>query len=131
MNKEKLNDPDSIPELPRYTFRQVAIFDISYFGTFGSDPAVVSLLILICGLALGRFLRSTLGRSWPVALAVRTTMAGAGGNVGAVALLTVFSLVIARTFFPVIEVVPAFPIIDAQMERPRGWRGCSPFIETD
>ena len=34
----------SVPEFQRYSFRQVAILDINYFITFGSELAVVSML---------------------------------------------------------------------------------------
>lgn len=121
VNKEMLEDPDSVPEMHRYKFKQVAILDINYFVTFGSELAVVSMLpfffietfgldpvkagllasgfafmnlaarpgggwlsdkfgrrrtmlILICGLAAGYFMMSTIGSSWPLALAVMTTM---------------------------------------------------------
>ena len=36
VNKDMLNDPDSVPEMHRYKFKQVAILDINYFVTF--DP---------------------------------------------------------------------------------------------
>ncbi len=44
VNKDMLNDPDSVPEMHRYKFKQVAILDINYFVTFGSELAVVSML---------------------------------------------------------------------------------------
>jgi MFS transporter, NNP family, nitrate/nitrite transporter len=121
VNREMLADPDSIPEMHRYKFKQVAILDVNYFVTFGSELAVVSMLpfffidtfdlepvkagllasgfafmnlaarpgggwlsdrfgrrrtmlILICGLAAGYFTMSMIGSTWPVALAVMTTM---------------------------------------------------------
>ncbi len=122
VNQEMLADPDSIPDMHRYKFKQVAILDINYFVTFGSELAVVSMLpfffidtfglspvkagllasgfafmnlaarpgggwlsdnfgrrrtmlILISGLAIGYFLMSQIGSTWPVALAVIATMA--------------------------------------------------------
>ena len=121
VNKDMLNDPGSIPEMHRYKFKQVAILDINYFVTFGSELAVVSMLpfffidtfgldpvkagllasgfafmnlvarpsggwfsdkfgrrktmlVFICGLAVGYFLMSSIGSAWPLALAVMTTM---------------------------------------------------------
>lgn len=121
VNRPMLENPDSIPEMHRYSFKQVAILDINYFVTFGSELAVVSMLpfffietfgldpiraglfasgfafmnliarpgggwlsdrfgrrqtmlILICGLATGYFLMSQIGSTWPLALAVLTTM---------------------------------------------------------
>lgn len=44
VNREMLQDPDAIPEMHRYKFKQVAILDINYFVTFGSELAVVSML---------------------------------------------------------------------------------------
>jgi len=44
VNKENLEH--GVPELERYKFKQVAILDISYFITFGSELAVVSMLPL-------------------------------------------------------------------------------------
>ena len=35
---------EAIPEMHRYPFKQVAILDINYFVTFGSELAVVSML---------------------------------------------------------------------------------------
>lgn len=43
VNKEMLKT-GSVPEYQRYSFRQVAILDINYFITFGSELAVVSML---------------------------------------------------------------------------------------
>ncbi|MGV6825932.1 MAG: NarK family nitrate/nitrite MFS transporter [bacterium] len=37
---------ESVPELHRYKFKQVAILDLAYFVTFGSELAVVSMLPL-------------------------------------------------------------------------------------
>ena len=44
VNKENLKK--GVPELEKYKFKQVAILDISYFITFGSELAVVSMLPL-------------------------------------------------------------------------------------
>lgn len=44
VNKEMLHDPESIPEMHRYRFSQVAILNVNYFVTFGSELAVVSML---------------------------------------------------------------------------------------
>lgn len=44
VNKEHL--AEGVPELDRYKFKQVAILDWSYFVTFGSELAVVSMLPL-------------------------------------------------------------------------------------
>lgn len=44
VNRDMLKDPDSIPEMHRYRFKQVAILNINYFVTFGSELAVVSML---------------------------------------------------------------------------------------
>lgn len=44
VNEDMLRD--GIPENQRYKFKQVAILDISYFVTFGSELAVVSMLPL-------------------------------------------------------------------------------------
>ena len=43
VNKEMLKS-GGVPELFRYKFKQVAILDINYFVTFGSELAVVSML---------------------------------------------------------------------------------------
>lgn len=43
VNKEMLETGD-VPEYQRYSFKQVAILDINYFITFGSELAVVSML---------------------------------------------------------------------------------------
>ncbi len=121
VNKEMLSDPQAVPQMHRYRFKQVAILDINYFVTFGSELAVVSMLpfffidtfgltpvkagllasgfafmnlvarpsggllsdkfgrrttmmCLILGLALGYFILSTVGGTWPVLLAVAATM---------------------------------------------------------
>ncbi|MCP5318358.1 MAG: NarK family nitrate/nitrite MFS transporter [Chromatiaceae bacterium] len=37
---------ESVPEIHRYSFKQVAILDVAYFVTFGSELAVVSMLPL-------------------------------------------------------------------------------------
>jgi NNP family nitrate/nitrite transporter-like MFS transporter len=44
VNKEMLANPESIPEMHRYRFSQVAILNVNYFVTFGSELAVVSML---------------------------------------------------------------------------------------
>ena len=44
VNKEMLQDPGAIPEMHRYRFSQVAILNVNYFVTFGSELAVVSML---------------------------------------------------------------------------------------
>lgn len=179
VNREMFEEP--VPHLYRYRFKQVAILDVAYFATFGSELALVSMLplffletfdgldpvkagllasgfaftnllarpgggwlsdrfgrrqtlqILIAGLALGYFVLGQITSAWPLALAVLATMAcsafvqagsgavfamvplvkrrmtgqiagmaGAYGNVGAVAYLTVFSFVEYSTFFLVI-----------------------------
>ena len=44
VNKENL--ANGVPEIQRYKFKQVAVLDIAYFVTFGSELAVVSMLPL-------------------------------------------------------------------------------------
>lgn len=44
VNREIFVKP--VPELHRYSFRQVAVMDVLYFATFGSELAVVSMLPL-------------------------------------------------------------------------------------
>lgn len=44
VNREMLKNPDSVPDMHRYKFKQVAILNINYFVTFGSELAVVSML---------------------------------------------------------------------------------------
>ena len=44
VNKDVLADPESVPEMHRYQFKQVAILNVNYFVTFGSELAVVSML---------------------------------------------------------------------------------------
>ncbi len=44
VNKENLNK--EIPELHRYKFKQIAILNLAYMVTFGSEVAVVSMLAL-------------------------------------------------------------------------------------
>jgi len=110
-----------VPEIDRYKFKQVAVLDLAYLVTFGSELAVVSmlplffkdtfdlslvaagmlgsayafmnlvarpggglisdkfgrkrtLLVLLCGLAVGYFLMSQISSGWPVLLAVAVTM---------------------------------------------------------
>jgi NNP family nitrate/nitrite transporter-like MFS transporter len=111
-----------VPEMHQYKFKQVAVLNILYFATFGSELAVVSmlplffaetftldpvmagmvasayafmnlmsrpgggwisdrfgrkstLLILTAGLAVGYFVMSMVGSSWPLWLAVVAAMA--------------------------------------------------------
>ena len=45
VNHEHLKE--GVPEIEKYNFKQVAILDLSYFVTFGSELAVVSMLSLI------------------------------------------------------------------------------------
>ncbi len=113
---------DEVPEIHRYKFKQVAVLNVLYFATFGSELAVVSmlplffadtftldpvkagmvasayafmnlmsrpgggwisdrfgrrstLLILTAGLAVGYFVMSLVGSSWPLWLAVIAAMA--------------------------------------------------------
>ena len=113
---------ETVPEVHRYKFKQVAVLNILYFATFGSELAVVSmlplffadtfeldpvkagmvasayafmnlmsrpgggwlsdrfgrrstLLILTAGLAVGYFVMSLVGSSWPLWLAVAAAMA--------------------------------------------------------
>jgi NNP family nitrate/nitrite transporter-like MFS transporter len=44
VNEENLKQ--GVPELHRYKFKQVAVLDVAYFATFGSELAVVSMLPL-------------------------------------------------------------------------------------
>jgi len=44
VNKENLSKP--VPEMQKYKFKQVAILQLAYFVTFGSELAVVSMLPL-------------------------------------------------------------------------------------
>ena len=44
VNKDVFHTP--VPELHRYSFRQVAVLNVLYFATFGSELAVVSMLPL-------------------------------------------------------------------------------------
>ncbi len=44
VNREVLADPEAVPRMHRYRFSQVAILDVNYFVTFGSELAVVSML---------------------------------------------------------------------------------------
>ncbi|MGJ8652561.1 MAG: NarK family nitrate/nitrite MFS transporter [Opitutaceae bacterium] len=44
VNKEMLANPEAVPEMHRYRFSQVAILNVNYFVTFGSELAVVSML---------------------------------------------------------------------------------------
>ncbi|MDQ8203790.1 MFS transporter [Pelagicoccus sp. SDUM812003] len=119
VNKDMLRD--GVEEEQRYNFKQVAILDVNYFVTFGSELAVVSMLpgyfmdtfglspqmaglfgggfalmnllarpigglvsdkfgrratmmILICGLAVGYFVMGMVNSSWPIVFAVMATM---------------------------------------------------------
>ncbi|MCH6258293.1 MFS transporter [Puniceicoccaceae bacterium K14] len=119
VNKDMLKN--GCEENQRYKFKQVAILDINYFVTFGSELAVVSMLpgffidtfglspalaalfgggfalmnliarpfgglvsdkfgrrktmlIFICGLAIGYFLMGQVGSTWPIWAAVGSTM---------------------------------------------------------
>jgi MFS transporter, NNP family, nitrate/nitrite transporter len=123
VNEEHLSQP--IEDIHKYKFKQVAILDLAYLITFGSELAVVSMLpiffyetfhetqgismvqagllasgfafmnlvarpgggwisdkfgrklsltIFILGLSLGYFIMSQITSSWPIALAVATTM---------------------------------------------------------
>ena len=112
---------EPVPEIHRYKFKQVAILDLAYLVTFGSELAVVSmlplffletfeisqvlagmvasgyafmnlvarptggwfsdklgrkktLLITLCGLAVGYFLMSQITSAWALPLAVIVTM---------------------------------------------------------
>ncbi|MBY4676358.1 NarK family nitrate/nitrite MFS transporter [Marinobacterium arenosum] len=44
VNEENLKE--GVPEIQRYKFKQVAVLDVAYFVTFGSELAVVSMLPL-------------------------------------------------------------------------------------
>ena len=119
VNEDMLKN--GVDEAQQYQFKQVAILNVNYFVTFGSELAVVSMLpfffietfeltsktagflasgfafmnlvarptggilsdkfgrkktmlILICGLAMGYFMMSFINSSWPIALAVVATM---------------------------------------------------------
>ncbi len=189
-----------LPPERRYKFKQVAILDVAYFVSFGSELAVVSMLplffmdtfaglsqakaamlasgfafmnlaarpgggwlsdrfgrrktmlILIGGLAIGYLVLSRVSGSWPILLAVVATMscsffvqagegavfsmvplvqrrmtgqiagmAGAYGNVGGVAFLTVLSFVDYSTFFLVIGCAAALTLaIVWFMDEPKG-----------
>jgi len=189
-----------VPQIDRYAFKQVAVLDLAYLVTFGSELAVVSMLplffqdtfglsqiaagilasgfafmnlaarpggglisdwfgrrrtmiVLLIGLAAGYFLMSRIDSTWPVWLAVVVTMgcsffvqsgegavfaivplvkrrltgqvagmAGAYGNVGAVAFLTVLSFVAPQTFFLVIAISSIFALVAvvALLEEPAG-----------
>ncbi len=118
----KLVLTEEVPEVHRYKFKQVAVLNVLYFATFGSELAVVSmlplffgetfdldpvkagmvasayafmnlvsrpgggwisdrmgrrstLLFLTAGLAVGYFVMSLVGSSWPLWLAVVAAMA--------------------------------------------------------
>jgi NNP family nitrate/nitrite transporter-like MFS transporter len=188
-----------VPEIHRYKFKQVAVLDLAYLATFGSELAVVSMLplffsdtfhvtavqagllasgfafmnlvsrpigglfsdrwgrkrtltVCVTGLAIGYFVMSLITPEWAIVFAVLATMAcsffvqagegavfavvplvqrrltgqiagmaGAYGNVGAVAFLTILSLVSAQTFFLVIAGTAVVTLIAIQfMDEPRG-----------
>jgi len=188
-----------VPEIHRYKFKQVAVLDLAYLATFGSELAVVSMLplffsdtfdvtvvqagllasgfafmnlvsrpigglfsdrwgrkrtltVCITGLAIGYFVMSLITPEWAIVFAVMATMAcsffvqagegavfavvplvqrrltgqiagmaGAYGNVGAVAFLTILSLVSAQTFFLVIAGTAVVTLIAVQfMDEPKG-----------
>jgi len=188
-----------VPEIHRYSFKQVAVLDLAYLATFGSELAVVSMLplyfnetfdisavqagllasgfafmnlvsrpvgglfsdrlgrkktltICITGLAIGYVVLGLITPEWFLVFAVLATMAcsffvqagegavfavvplvqrrltgqiagmaGAYGNVGAVAFLTVLSFVSAQTFFFVIAGTAVIALIAVQfMDEPRG-----------
>ncbi|NOZ37905.1 MAG: NarK family nitrate/nitrite MFS transporter [Gammaproteobacteria bacterium] len=191
---------EDVPEIDKYKFKQVAILDLAYLVTFGSELAVISmlplffmdtfhlsavtagllasgfafmnliarpggglisdkfgrkktLLILITGLALGYFIMSNITSGWPIWLAVIASMAcsffvqsgegavfamvplvkrrltgqvagmaGAYGNVGAVAFLTVLSFVSTQTFFLVIAGTAVITVaaVALLLEEPKG-----------
>lgn len=191
---------EAAPDLERYRFKQVAILDLAYLVTFGSELAVISMLplffkdtfgmslvaagllasgyafmnlfarpggglisdrfgrkralmILLFGLSAGYFLMSWIDSSWSVLPAVIVTMAcsffvqsgegavfamvplvkrrltgqvagmaGAYGNVGAVAYLTVLSFVPAQLFFLVIaaSAVATLVMVKLFLEDPQG-----------
>ncbi|MFW2438569.1 MAG: NarK family nitrate/nitrite MFS transporter [Arenicellales bacterium] len=190
---------EDVPEIHRYKFKQVAILDLAYMVTFGSELAVVSMLplffmetfdismvsagllasgfafmnlvarpsggffsdkfgrrksltILISGLAVGYFILGNIDSSWPLLLAVAATMAcsffvqagegavfaivplvkrrmtgqvagmaGAYGNVGGVAFLTVFSFVSPQIFFMVIAASALVVLVAVQfLDEPKG-----------
>ncbi|MGE9269131.1 MAG: NarK family nitrate/nitrite MFS transporter [Verrucomicrobiales bacterium] len=120
VNKSMLKE-GGVPEMVRFKFKQVAILDLNYFVTFGSELAVVSMLpfffmdtfglsgvqagllasgfafmnlvarpsgglisdrfgrrrsmlIFMVGLATGYFIMSQIGATWPIWLAVLSTM---------------------------------------------------------
>ncbi len=189
----------AVPEIHRYKFKQVAVLDLAYLATFGSELAVVSMLplffsdtfevtavqagllasgfafmnlvsrpigglfsdrwgrkrtltICVTGLAIGYFIMSLITPEWAIVFAVMATMAcsffvqagegavfavvplvqrrltgqiagmaGAYGNVGAVAFLTILSLVSAQTFFLVIAGTAIVTLIAIQfMDEPKG-----------
>jgi len=198
INRKVFSEP--VPELERYQFKQVAILDLAYLVTFGSELAVVSMLplyfkdtfnislvaagllasgyafmnlfarpggglisdrfgrkralmILLFGLSAGYFLMSWIDSSWAILPAVIVTMAcsffvqsgegavfamvplvkrrltgqvagmaGAYGNVGAVAYLTVLSFVSPQIFFVVIaaSAVVTLVLVKIFLEDPQG-----------
>lgn len=65
INKDIFKSP--VPEIHRYKFRQVAVLDLAYLATFGSELAVVSILPLFfkdtfsLSLALAGFLGASFG----------------------------------------------------------------------
>ncbi len=189
-----------VPEIERYNFKQVAVLNLAYMVTFGSELAVVSMLplffmdsfnlsavmagliasifaglnlimrpagglisgrdgrkssliVILVGLAVGYVFMSFMDGSWPLLGAVAVTifsslfvnagngavfaviplvkrrltgqiagMAGAYGNVGAVAFLTIFSFVPTQVFFLVIAGTSVFSLLAVAffMDEPRG-----------
>jgi len=71
-----------IPEVQQYKFKQVAVLNILYFATFGSELAVVSMLPsffkdtfgLTTAVACGYLGMSMVGSSWPLWAAVAVAM---------------------------------------------------------
>jgi len=194
-----------VPEIHRYKFKQVAVLDLAYMVTFGSELAVISMLplfffdtfresvglsitesaliasifaglnlimrpaggifsdkfgrkkslvFILAGLAVGYFLMGQIDKSWSIPAAIgvmiiaslfvnagngavyaivplvkrRLTgqvagMAGAYGNVGGVAFLTVLSFVSSQVFFITIACVSVtvFLIAMFALEEPKGF----------
>ena len=189
-----------VPKIERYSFKQVAVLNLAYMVTFGSELAVVSMLplffmdsfnlsavsagliasifaglnlimrpagglisdrygrkssliVILIGLTAGYVFMSFMDGSWPLLGAVAVTifsslfvnagngavfaviplvkrrltgqiagMAGAYGNVGAVAFLTVLSFVPTQVFFLVIAGASVFSLLAVAvfMDEPKG-----------
>lgn len=198
INKHVFSAP--VPEIERYEFKQVAVLNLAYMVTFGSELAVVSMLplffmdsfglsaisaglvasifaglnlvmrpagglisdkygrklsliVILIGLAAGFAIMSFMNSSWPLLGVIAVTifcslfvnagngavfavvplvkrrltgqiagMAGAYGNVGAVAFLTIFSFVPTQSFFLVIAGASVFSLLAVTifMKEPRG-----------